>query len=134
MAKFVLNVNNLVVAAGSLEGALAAVADHFATISRHIGSGRELAECGPEFEIAQTKDDVEAADLTDQVVQNHGAIPLTLDPESPQGKALEAQEAARKIEREAAARAKANEGRSDAEIMADVKAREEAADPANQPA
>lgn len=126
MAKFVLNAKDVVVEARSLEDALQAIASHFSTIARHVGNGTSLADCGPEFSLAKGADDLKAVDLTDGVTQANGPIPLNLDPASPAGKAHAEQLAREKSEREARKAAIANAGKSDAEIMAEHSAKEQA--------
>ena len=71
-------------------------------------------------------------DRLDKISAERGAIELDLDPKSPAGIARAEQQKREKSEREAIKAAAANAGKSDAEIMREVKAREEAADPANQ--
>lgn len=126
MAKFVLNAKDVVVEARSLEDALQAIASHFSTIARHVGNGTPLAECGPEFDLVAGPESLEAVSLTDAVTQSKGPIALSLDPESPAGKAHAEQLAREKTEREARKAAIANAGKSDAEIMAEHSAKEQA--------
>lgn len=116
---------DVVVEAGSVEEALGKVTSHISIVNRQQASG--IADVAAEFTIGSVDDKTVVTDLTDKVTQSKGPIPLDLDPESPAGKAHAVQEASRKADQERAEDAKANEGKSDAEIMAAHSAKEQAA-------
>jgi hypothetical protein len=120
--KFVMSA---VVEAGSEEDALNKVANHIATVSRQFAS--DVANIAPEFGIEQVKDDAKAVDLTDKHTQANGPIELELDPKSSAGVALAAQKKAREAEVEVEKTRDAKANRSDAEIMAEHSANEQAA-------
>lgn len=121
---------SIVVAAASVEDALGAVASHISTVNRQMASGVE--DCAPEFAIAQVDDKADAVDLTDKVSQKFGPIELDLDPKSTAGIALEQQKAAAKAEAKTlivgvdVQRSGIVIERSDAEVMAEHSAREQA--------
>lgn len=121
MSKFRFDMSSVVVEARGMEEALQAVASHISTVARQQASGVE--DVAPEFTIEQVDDDAKAVDLTDN---SHGPIELDLDPKSPAGVAMVEQKAREKTEREARQAARANEGKSDAEIMAEHSAKEQA--------
>jgi hypothetical protein len=137
--------------ADSVETLLNRISSHLGDAARHVGNERPVSDACKHFGVEEVSVDwkAEAAaraaaaekglafddgttDLHDHALDEHGTIALNLDPKSPAGMALVEQETARKAEREAAERARANASKSDAEIMADLRAREEAADPANR--
>jgi hypothetical protein len=142
---------DLLVNASSTEDLLNAIAGHLGDCARHLGNERPLDQVCKHFDVEEVKVDWAAEDaariaaaekgqpyddgtndLDDHVVAENGPIELNLDPKSPAGIALVEQQAREKSEREAQKAARANEGKTDAEIMAGVREREEAADPANQ--
>lgn len=118
---------DLVIAATSAEDLLSKIAAHLGDTARHLGNGHPVADVCKHFSIEKT--DAEPAELDDHILAEHGPAELELDPESPAGKARAAQIEREKSEREARKASLANVGKSDAEIMAEVKAKEEAADP-----
>jgi len=134
--------------ADSAETLLNTIAGHLSDCGRHLGNDRTLDQVCQHFKIEEVKVDWDkeardrkaaeekgqtfddgTTDLHDHVLEEQGAIELNLDPASPAGKARAEQIEREKSEREALKAARANEGKTDAEIMAEVKAKEEAADP-----
>jgi len=116
---------SVTVEAKSLEDALGAICSHISTVNRQMASG--LKDLAPEFIIAEIDAKTEAVDLTDKVTQSRGPIPLDLDPKSAAGIALVEQQKVRDAEAARTAAALANAGRSDAEILAEHSAAEQAA-------
>jgi hypothetical protein len=127
--------------ADSAETLLSAISTHLGDCSRHLANERPLGEVCQHFKIEEVSVDwdKEAAarkadpafddgttDLHDHVLEEKGPVELTLDPDSPAGKALAEQQAREKSEREARAAQLANAGKSDAEIMAEFSAKEQA--------
>jgi hypothetical protein len=75
-----------VIEADCLETALKIVSGHISRVQTHVANERSLNDCGAKFTISQVSDDTPDDDLvSDPVVNEHGPIALTLDPESPEG-------------------------------------------------
>lgn len=115
---------SIVVEAVDIETALGAITSHISTVNRQVASG--LEDCAPEFSISRTSNDAVAVDLTDRLSQANGAIALELDPKSPAGIAYAAQLKARADAGEKLAGEAPREPRTDAEILAEHSAREQA--------
>lgn len=118
---------DLTLSAQNPEQLLSLLAGHLADCSRHLGNERSLSDVCKHFTVEEAPADSKADELVDHALEEHGTIELTLDPKSPAGIALAEQQKREKTEREAAAAARANEGKSDAEIMAEFSAKEQAA-------
>jgi hypothetical protein len=119
---------SVVVGAPTEEDAISDLANNLSTIARHLGNGRALSDCDPSFSLTKADDEAEHHDLrTDHTTKKHGPIPLNLDPTSDQGKAYAKQieDEAAETQRQQVALERAR--RSDAEIMAEHSAKEQAA-------
>lgn len=116
--------SSVVVEGRSAEEAIQAFSSHISTIARQVGNGRSITELGAKFSVQEVDDKTKATDL---VVPNLEPVEPTLDPESPAGVARAAQKAREKLDEEEAQRKQANAGKSDAEVLAEFSAREQAA-------
>lgn len=125
--KFKISVSPLVVAADSVEDALAKLAGHISTVSRHIASGRDIADCKPRFSIEKVDDKAEHDELKDAAFEKHGPIDIDLDPKSGAGIARADQVKGEQAGKEAAAKAKIKDSRTDAENLAEHVRNEQAA-------
>lgn len=129
--------------ASDVETLLSDAASHFAAMSRHVGNGRPIENVCALFQIEEVKVDeaAEAAALAkdpdfddgtvdlkhDHIVDEHGPIALTLDPDSAAGKAHAEQLSRETSEREQRKLALAKDSRTDAENLALHSDREQAA-------
>lgn len=132
--------------AATPEVLLSMISGHLASCARHLGNERTLDQVCQHFKVEEVKVDWDkeardrkaaeekgqtfddgTTDLHDHVAEEHGAIELNLDPNSAAGKARAAQIEREASEREALKAARANEGKTDAEIMAEHSAKEQAA-------
>lgn len=116
---------DVVVEARGEEEALDKVVSHISTVQRQQASN--VDNVAAEFTIATADDKATVTDLSDKVTQSNGPIDIDLDPNSAAGIARAEQVEREKSEREAHKTALANVGKSDAEIMADHSAKEQAA-------
>lgn len=116
---------DLVIAATSPEDLLSKLAAHLGDTARHLGNGYSVADVCQHFKVEETKADAVALD--DHILAANGPVELDLDPKSPAGIARAEQQVREKSEREARKAAIANASRSDAEIMAEHSAKEQAA-------
>jgi len=116
---------DLVLAAANAEDLLSMIAGHLGDTARHLGNGIAISDACKHFSIEETKAD--AVELDDHILAANGPAALDLDPKSPAGVAYAEQLQREKTERETMAAARANEGKSDAEIMAEFSAKEQAA-------
>lgn len=127
--------------AATPEVLLSMISGHLASCARHLGSEREIDHVCRHFKIEELNVDWDAeaaarkadptfddgtTDLHDHVLEEHGVIDLDLDPASPASKARAEQVEREKSEREAKNKALANVGKTDAEIMAEHSAKEQA--------
>lgn len=106
---------DFVVEASSEEAALKLITHSLGIIARYVGSGANLEDTDPPFQLIKIADDVEHHDLHGKFVgaagapaaitEQLGVIPLNLDPKSPRGIAYVKQ--VEREEVEAAAREKA---------------------------
>jgi hypothetical protein len=128
--------------ASNLEALLSNLSNHLATMARHAGSGRSEADVCSLFKVEEVKVDEAAEEAAlkanpdfddgtvdlrhDHITAEHGPIELDLDPKSTAGIARAEQLVREKSEREAQKAALANVGRSDADIMAEHSAKEQA--------
>lgn len=116
---------DVVVEARGIEEALDQVLSHISIVKRQQASG--VDNVAPEFTLSKVADDAKVTDLTDKVTQSNGPIDIDLDPNSAAGIARAEQLEREKTEREAQKAALANVGKTDAEIMAEYSAKEQAA-------
>lgn len=117
---------DVVVEARGIEEALDQVLSHISIVKRQQASG--VDNVASEFVIYEASDQkVAVTDLTDKVTQSNGPIDIDLDPNSAAGIARAEQLEREKTEREAQKAALANVGKTDAEIMAEYSAKEQAA-------
>ena len=113
----------VIVEADSMESALGQITAHIARVSRQAASGMEPGDCGAEFALSDAGAGDIVTDLTDNVTQSKGPIALDLDPKSPAGIEHAAQQEREKSDMAARRASLANAGRSDAEVMAELKER-----------
>jgi len=116
---------DVVVEARGIEEALDQVLSHISIVKRQQASG--VDNVAAEFTIAPADDKATVTDLSDNVTQSNGPIDINLDPKSAAGIARAEQVDREKTEREAQKAALANVGKTDAEIMAEHSAKEQAA-------
>lgn len=116
---------DVVVEARGIEEALDQVLSHISIVKRQQASG--VDNVAAEFTIAPADDKATVTDLSDKVTQSNGPIDINLDPKSAAGIARAEQVDREKTEREAQKAALANVGKTDAEIMAEHSAKEQAA-------
>lgn len=136
MKKFTFAMPSIDVFAGSLEEALGQVASHISGVARHVANERPIEDSKPRFTI-QEGGEVKPAVLEalkpeqhvgfDHATAKHGAVPLTLDPDSAAGKAHAEQKKHQESERTARKRTAEKDQRTDAENLALHSANEQAA-------
>lgn len=116
---------DVVVEARGIEEALDQVLSHISIVKRQQASG--VDNVAAEFTIAPADDKATVTDLSDKVTQSNGPIDIELDPNSAAGVARAEQLEREKTEREDLKARLANVDKTDAEIMAEHSAKEQAA-------